>query len=81
MQINDPALPRPSGAASLQINRSCRLYEILTSADPIEIENLPAGGVQRPLVKEAVMLDLVFVALGFALIGLMGLYAVGLAQL
>jgi len=27
------------------------------------------------------MLDLAFVALGFALIGLMGLYAVGLRQL
>jgi len=27
------------------------------------------------------MLDLVFVALGFALIGLMGLYAIGLRQL
>jgi hypothetical protein len=31
--------------------------------------------------KEAIMLDLVFVALGFAVIALMGLYAMGLRQL
>jgi hypothetical protein len=40
----------------------------------------PARGTTR-LVKEAVMLDLVFVALGFVVIGLMGLYAAGLQRL
>ncbi len=34
-----------------------------------------------PAGKEALMLDLAFVALGFAVIALMGLYAVGLRSL
>ena len=43
--------------------------------------NLTSGGGMSPPGKEAFMLDLVFVVLGFAVIGLMGLYAVGLRQL
>jgi hypothetical protein len=35
----------------------------------------------NPVGKEAVMLDLAFVALGFAVIGLMGFYAFALRQL
>ena len=40
----------------------------------------PPGGTNPP-GKEAFMLDFVFVALGFAVIALMGLYAVGLRSL
>jgi hypothetical protein len=43
--------------------------------------NLTSVGGTTPAFKEGVMLDLVFVALGFALIGLMGLYAAGLRRL
>jgi len=43
--------------------------------------NLTPRKGRTPAVQEAVMLDLAFVALGFALIGLMGLYALGLRQL
>jgi hypothetical protein len=48
--------------------------------EPIAIENLLRLALGRRLL-EAVMLDIAFVALGFALIGLMGLYAAGLRQL
>lgn len=41
---------------------------------------MPKGGT-KPLAEETIMLDLAFVALGVALIGLMALYAVGLRQL
>ena len=40
----------------------------------------PTGATTQP-DKEGAMLDLAFVALGFALIGLMGLYASGLRRL
>jgi len=43
--------------------------------------NLTPPGATNPAGKEAFMLDFVFVALGFAVIALMGLYATGLRQL
>ena len=41
---------------------------------------MPRDGI-NPAGKESVMLDLAFVALGFAVIGLMGFYAFALRQL
>jgi hypothetical protein len=43
--------------------------------------SLTSGGGTNAPGKEAFMLDFVFIALGFAVIALMGLYAVGLRQL
>jgi len=56
-------------------------YEILTRAGGIRNRNLtPARATNRP-DKERVMLDLGFVALGFAIIALMALYAMALGQI
>jgi hypothetical protein len=52
----------------------------LCGRPPIEIEIL-LGRRYDPAAEEAVMLDFAFVALGFAIIGLMGLYAAGLRRL
>jgi hypothetical protein len=41
---------------------------------------MPLGGKQRP-GKEAIMLDIAFVALGLAVLALMGVYALALRQL
>ena len=81
MQINDCALAPAALRQPRSINMECRLYEILTSARTHRDRKFTCRRGTRPFVKEAVMLDLVFVALGFALIGLMGLYAVALQQL
>ena len=56
-------------------------YENLIPARSKPYRNLTSGGGTTPALMEAVMLDLVFVALGFALIGLMALYAAGLRRL
>ena len=42
---------------------------------------LTSPGGTNPARKEAFMLDLAFIVLGFAVIALMGPYAVGLRQL
>jgi hypothetical protein len=56
-------------------------YAILTPNRAIQNRNLmPRDGI-NPAGKESVMLDLAFVALGFAVIGLMGFYAFALRQL
>ena len=56
-------------------------YGILTTKRAIRNRNLMPRGGMNPVGKEAVMLDLAFVALGFAVIGLMGFYAFALRQL
>jgi hypothetical protein len=43
--------------------------------------NLTPAGATKPARKEAMMLDFAFVALGFAVIALMGFYAMALRQL
>jgi hypothetical protein len=43
--------------------------------------NLTRLGARKPVGKEAIMLDVAFVALGFAVLALMGLYAFALRQL
>ena len=48
-------------------------------SDPYRNLTLPGG--TNPPGKEAFMLDFAFVVLGFAVIALMGLYAIGLRQL
>ena len=58
-----------------------RPYENFMPARSKPYRNLTSVGGTTPAFKEGVMLDLVFVALGFALIGLMGLYAAGLRRL
>jgi hypothetical protein len=57
------------------------LYEFLTSGRPIPDRKLTRlGGKQRP-DKEAIMLDIAFVAAGVAFSALMGAYAHALRQL
>ena len=51
---------------------------------PVEVNRnrkLTASGGTKPARKEAFMLDLAFVVLGFAVIAAMALYAVTLRQL
>ncbi len=63
------------------MNTGGRLYEILMRSRANRNRKLTPPGGTNPPGKEAFMLDLVFVVLGFAVIALMGLYAVGLRQL
>lgn len=62
------------------MNGGLKLYEILMRPRPNRDRNLTLHPV-RGVIEEAVMLDVAFVALGVALIGLMAIYAVGLRQL
>jgi len=69
--------PRPKGRSAHGLNH----YEILISARSIRDRKFtPLGGKERP-GKEAVMLDVAFVALGVAILALMGAYALALRQL
>lgn len=57
------------------------LYEFLTTGRPIPDRKLTRlGGKQRP-DKEAIMLDIAFVAACVAFLALMGVYALALRQL
>ena len=56
-------------------------YEILMSGEPNRNRKLTASSGTKPQRKEAIMLDLAFVVLGFAVIAVMALYAVALRQL
>lgn len=56
-------------------------YKILTQARANRDRNFTPGGDTTLILEEQIMLDLAFVALGVAVIGLTGLYAVGLRQL
>ena len=47
----------------------------------IKIESLCGAAVGNARIKEAVMLDIAFVALGVAFLALMGVYALALRQL
>jgi hypothetical protein len=63
------------------IRRRSETYEILTASDPIRNRMLmPVGAKDRP-AKESIMLDIAFVALGCAVLALMGVYAHALRQL
>jgi hypothetical protein len=53
----------------------------LRSPVQFAIETLRRSALEQPLGKEAIMLDVAFVALGLAVLALMGAYAVGLRQL
>jgi hypothetical protein len=73
-----PNLREPDEGAA----RSSLQYEILIPRRPIRDRKLTRpGGKQRPCQKEAVMLDVAFVALGIVVLALMGLYALALRQL
>ena len=56
------------------------LTKSLCRADESKSKTYAPGGT-KPAGKEAIMLDFAFVALGFAVIAVMGLYAMGLRQL
>jgi hypothetical protein len=56
-------------------------YEILTSGRPIRNRKLTRVSAKDGASKEAIMLDIAFVALGLAVLALMGVYALALSQL
>jgi hypothetical protein len=58
-----------------------RLYETLMPGEMNHNRNLTSPGGTNPAGKEAFMLDLAFIVLGFVVIAVMGPYAVGLRQL
>jgi hypothetical protein len=60
---------------------AAELYGILTMSPSIRNRKLTALGGRRGAGKETVMLDIAFVALGCAVLGLMGVYARALRQL
>jgi hypothetical protein len=60
---------------------AARPYEILIPTGSNRNRNLTRLGVRKPARKEEAMLDFAFVALGFAVIALMGFYAMALRQL
>ena len=72
---------RRRAARPFPYSLSGRLYEILMPSSSNQDRNLISAGGRTPCGPGGVMLDLAFVALGFALIGVMGLYAVGLRKL
>jgi hypothetical protein len=61
--------------------RSLKIYEILTAVSPIRNRMLMSVGAKDRPTEEAIMLDVAFIALGCAVLALMGLYAHGLRQL
>jgi hypothetical protein len=63
------------------IRRRSETYEILTSGRPIRNRKLTQVDANNRSSKESIMLDVAFVVLGLAVLGLMGTYAVGLRQL
>ena len=56
-------------------------YEILTCGGPIRNRKLTRIGAKPAPDKEVIMLDVAFVALGFTVLALMGVYALALRQL
>jgi hypothetical protein len=72
---------RAQGRAGGAISCRSETYEILTSGRPIRNRKLTRIGVKQRPGKEAIMLDVAFVVLGFAVLALMGVYALALRQL
>jgi hypothetical protein len=67
--------------SGLPRHRGPETYEILMTGRPIRNRILmPVSAKDRP-AKETIMLDVAFVALGCAVLALMGLYAHALRQL
>jgi hypothetical protein len=58
-----------------------KTYRILTFGAPIRNRKLIRVGAKQRPGKEAIMLDIAFVALGLAILALMGVYALALRQL
>ena len=75
--IQPPAnsAPGPAELAAL------RTYEILTPGRPIRNRKLTRLRAKQRPRKEAIMLDVAFVALGLAVLGLIGFYALALREL
>lgn len=68
-------------AAPVAPRRRSETYEILTPAHPIRNRKLTRVGAKQRSGKEAIMLDVAFVALGLAVLALMGVYALVLRKL
>jgi len=56
-------------------------YDILMPSRLNPYRKLTQPGARKPASKETIMLDLAFVVLGFAVVALMGVYAMALRQL
>jgi hypothetical protein len=75
-----PARRRPAQNPPKEVFAAPLHYGILIPRRSIQDRKLMQfGGKERP-VKEAVMLDVAFVALGIAVLALMGVYALALRQ-
>ena len=76
--IQPPANSAPVGRRELA---ALRTYEILTPGRPIRNRKLTRLRAKQRPRKEAIMLDVAFVALGLAVLGLIGFYALALREL
>jgi hypothetical protein len=78
-----PSCDRPSAGKSfiMRSTRRSRPYKVLMPSSTNQYGNLTRLGAKDRSGKEAIMLDVAFVALGFAVLALMGVYAVALRQL
>ena len=65
----------------MEIRETRFLYEILIPRPSIRDRKLTRRGRKERLGKEAIMLDVAFVALGIVVLALMGAYALALRQL
>jgi hypothetical protein len=65
----------------MRSTRRSRPYEVLMPSSLNQYGNLTRLGARKPAGKEAIMLDVAFVALGLAVLALMGVYALALRQL
>jgi hypothetical protein len=63
------------------VSRRSLPYETLIPRRPIRNRKLTWVGAKDRFGKEAIMLDVAFVALGLAVLALMGVYALALRQL
>jgi hypothetical protein len=77
-------LPPPRRAPKshqAKLNAALKLMKSLRSSAQFAIETLQRSTLEQPLGKEAIMLDVAFVALGLAALALMAVYALALRQL
>jgi hypothetical protein len=65
----------------MRSTRRSQPYKVFIPSSTNQYGNLTRLGARKPVGKEAIMLDVAFVALGFAVLTLMGLYAFALRQL
>ena len=73
--------PTPSLKASFSAGRRSETYHILMCGRPVRNRKLTRAGAKKRPMKEAIMLDVAFVALGLGVLALMGVYALALRRL